>query len=166
MKTILIYYASSMFESASTLAAPQGEEDAGGTTVELSTFEDLKSITKRLRTAGKNSVMLRDAAMFDGLPENNVHTVVVLGHPANAEQIAEAYKTVEVQATGVNDLKSLQDGLPEEGKQPASEEPDLNALKARATELDITFPQNIRAEKLKAKIAEAEAAAHDDKSGE
>jgi hypothetical protein len=159
MKTILIYYAASMFASASTLATPQGEEDVEGTVTGLASFADLKSITARIRTSGKNSVMLRDAAMFDGLPEHNVHAVVVLGHPINSAQIAEAYAQVEVQVTDVDDLESLQDGLPEEAKQPAPEELDINALKARATELDINFPQNIGVEKLKAKIADAEEAA-------
>ena len=167
MKTILIYYAASMFASASTLAAPQGEGDVEGNAVELPTFADLKSTTARLRAAGKNSVMLRDATMFDGLPETNVHAVVVLGNPNNAEQIAEAYAAVEVEVAGVDDLQSLQDGLPEEGEQPAPEEQDINVLKARATELDITFPQNIGVERLKVKIAEAEAAlAADDSSGD
>lgn len=163
MKTFLIYYAASLVMPMSVVVASEGEGDVEGaseTSIQEPPFTvaDLKEVAATIRAETKHSVMLRDASLFDGVPEANVVGVIVLGDVEHGDFIEKTYEAVEVKTRFLEDLEVLKGEMPEAADDDAPEVDELAALKARATELDIQFPSNIGLERLKTKVAEAEAA--------
>lgn len=162
MKTYLIYFAASLVMPVAVTVASEGEGDAEGalqTVVQDPPFtvEELKDCAATIRGATKASVLLRDASLFDGVPENDVVGVIVLGDVPHGEFIEKTYAAAEVPTRFIEDIEVLKGEMPEEVDEELPEGDELSALKARATELDINFPSNIGLEKLKSKVEAAEA---------